>query len=156
MKIFLADDDPLLRAGLRVTLAQDQDIEIIGEASDGLSAVKKTRNCPRPDISLIDLYMPGLSGIEVIRILRKNIPGMKIIMLSSYDDEGNIRDALEAGADGYVMKYADNAELLRIIKSVYKGCRVISPYLFVSNFHQPLTTDNKQLTPPQKSPKRVI
>jgi len=128
IKVFLADDHPLLRAGLRISLSQRNDMELIGEAGDGFSAVEKIRDNP-PDISLIDVDMPGLSGIGVIRILHKSIPQMKILVLSTYNDENYIQNAMAAGADGYVLKSVGIEELERIIKSFHAGKPEISPYL---------------------------
>ncbi len=128
MRIFLADDHPLLRTGLRLSLSQHSDIEISGEASDGFSAVNKIQADP-PDLSLIDVDMPGISGIGAIRILRESLPEMKILVLSSYNDDKYIRDAMRAGADGYVLKSVSTSELVRIIRSFCKGQSIISPYL---------------------------
>ncbi len=128
MRVFLADDHPLLRIGLRLSLSQENDIEIIGEASDGFSAVEKIQADP-PDVSLIDVDMPGISGIGAIRILRKAIPKMKILVLSTYNDEEYIRDAMRAGADGYVLKSVGINELVRIIKCLSEGQPTVSPYL---------------------------
>lgn len=128
MRIFLADDHPLLRTGLRLSLNQYNDIEISGEASDGFSAVDKIQADP-PDLSLIDVDMPGISGIGVIRILRESTPKMKILVLSSYNDEKYIRDAMRAGANGYVLKSVSTSELVRIIRCFCLGQTIISPYL---------------------------
>jgi len=128
IKVFLADDHPLLRAGLRISLGQRNDMELIGEAGDGFSAVEKIRVNP-PDVSLIDVDMPGLSGIGVIRILRKSIPEMKILVLSTYNDDNYIKSAMAAGADGYVLKSVGIEELEKIIKSFHAGKPEISPYL---------------------------
>ncbi len=128
MRIFLADDHPLLRTGLRLSLSQEKDIEIIGEASDGFSAVEKIRADP-PDVALIDVDMPGMSGIGAIRILCKAIPEMKILVLSTYNDETYIRDAMQAGADGYVLKSVGISELVKIIKCFSEGQAIVSPYL---------------------------
>jgi DNA-binding NarL/FixJ family response regulator len=128
MRVFLADDHPLLRMALRLSLAQEQDIEVVGEASDGYSAVAQIQALT-PDIALIDLEMPGLSGIRVIRILRKAIPEIKILMLSTYYREDYIREAMQAGADGYVLKRVGTDELIRIIRGLGTGEEVISPYL---------------------------
>ena len=128
MRIFLADDHPLLRTGLRLSLSQHNDIEISGEASDGFTAVDKIQADP-PDLSLIDVDMPGISGIGAIRILRESIPIMKILVLSSYNDEKFIRDAMRAGADGYVLKSVCTRELVRIIRCFCQGQSIISPYL---------------------------
>lgn len=128
MRVFLADDHPLFRIGLRIALDQETDIQLIGEASDGFSAVEKIRVDP-PDVSLIDVDMPGISGIRVIRMLRKAHPQMKIIVLSTYDDKNYIHGAMQAGADGYVLKCVEVAELVRIMKSFFEGHQVVSPYL---------------------------
>ena len=116
IRIFLADDHPLLRTGLRLSLDQQEGVELIGEAEDGFSAVEKIQANP-PDVSLIDVDMPGLSGIEAIRVLRKSLPQMKIIVLSTYSDDTYIRESMEAGADGYVLKCVGINELVKIIKS---------------------------------------
>ena len=128
MRIFLADDHPLLRTGLRLSLSQHDDIEIIGEASDGFSAVDRIQADP-PDLALIDVDMPGITGIVAIRILRESTPDMKILVLSSYNDDKFIRDAMRAGADGYVLKSVSTSELVRIIRCFCQGQTIISPYL---------------------------
>lgn len=144
MRIFLADDHPLLRTGLRLSLSQQNDIEITGEASDGFSAVDKIQADP-PDLSLIDVDMPGISGIGAIRILRESIPEMKILVLSSYNDEKYIRDAMGAGADGYVLKSVSTSELVRIIRCFCHGQLIISPYLVN------LTLDLKEKEEPEST-----
>jgi len=128
MNIFLADDHPLFRIGLRIALDQEDGLKVIGEASDGFSAVEKIRSNP-PDMSLIDVDMPGISGIRAIRILRKAMPEMKILVLSTYDDEKYINDAMLAGADGYVLKCVEVADLVKIIRSVSEGRQIVSPFL---------------------------
>ncbi len=128
MRIFLADDHPLLRTGLRLSLSQHNDIEISGEASDGFTAVDKIQADP-PDLSLIDVDMPGITGIGAIKILRESFPEMKILILSSYNDEKYIRDAMRAGADGYVLKSVSTNELVRIIRCFCQGQSILSPYL---------------------------
>jgi len=128
IRVFLADDHPLLRIGLRFSLDRQENIEVIGEAGDGFSAVAKIQIDP-PDVSLIDLDMPGLSGIRTIRVLRKSIPQMKILVLSTYNDETYIKDAMKAGADGYVLKSVEVQELVRIMESFCEGKSVLSPYL---------------------------
>ncbi len=128
MNIFLADDHPLFRMGLKIALDQEDEMKVIGEARDGFSAVEKIQSNP-PDLSLIDVDMPGISGIRAIRILRKALPGMKILVLSTYDDEKYIQDAMLAGADGYLLKCVEVAELVRVIRSVCGGQETVSPFL---------------------------
>jgi len=128
IKIFLADDHPLVRMGLRHGLNQKAGFVVIGEAADGFSTVEKIQADP-PDVSLIDVDMPGLSGIGVIRILRKAFSKMKIIVLSTYNDDKYIRESMAAGADGYVLKNVGIDELEKIIKSYYYDEPCFSPYL---------------------------
>ena len=128
IRVFLADDHPLLRIGLRLSFEQRDDIELIGEADEGFSAVEKIQ-ATHPEVSLIDIDMPGLSGIGVIRLLRKSNSQMIILVLSSFNDETYIQEAMAAGADGYVLKCIGVNELGQIIKSFYAGKPMLSPYL---------------------------
>lgn len=126
--VFIADDHPLIRFGLRLSLGQIEGIRIIGEAIDGYSAIEKIRQTP-PDVALLDVDMPGLSGTGAIRILRKSLSAMKIIVLSTYHNEHYIRETMEAGADGYVLKNIDVDGLAAIIKSFANGTSIFSPYM---------------------------
>jgi DNA-binding NarL/FixJ family response regulator len=126
--VFIADDHPLIRLGLRLSLGQIEGIRIIGEAIDGYSAIDKIRQAP-PDVALVDVDMPGLSGTGAIRVLRKTLPDMKIIVLSTYHNENYIRETMEAGADGYVLKNIDVDTLADIIKSFVAGTTIFSPYM---------------------------
>ncbi|MBI5014460.1 MAG: response regulator transcription factor [Deltaproteobacteria bacterium] len=128
IRVFIADDHPLMRLGLRLSLQQIDGIEVIGEASDGFSTVEKIQASP-PDVSLIDVDMPGLSGIGAIRILRRTHREMTILVLSTYNDETYIRKAMDAGADGYVLKAVGSEELAQIIRSFGEGRPKMSPYL---------------------------
>jgi DNA-binding NarL/FixJ family response regulator len=127
-KIFLADDHPLLRTGLRISLSQHPDIDFIGEANDGFKAVEKIKKNP-PDVALIDVDMPGLSGMAAIRILRKHYPDMKLLILSSYSDRQYIEEAMQAGANGYILKSIDISELVDVIRAFARNEQPMSPYL---------------------------
>ncbi|MEZ4601679.1 MAG: response regulator transcription factor [Syntrophotaleaceae bacterium] len=127
-KVFLADDHPLLRTGLRMSLSQQPDIDFIGEASDGFKAVEKIQKNP-PDVALIDVDMPGLSGTAVIRMLRKQYPEMKLLILSSYSDRHYIEEAMQAGANGYILKSIDINELIDVIRAFARNEQPMSPYL---------------------------
>jgi len=128
MRVFLSDDHPLFRIGMRLSFEQEDHIDLIGEASDGYSSVERILSS-NPDVSLIDVDMPGMSGIGVVRILRKAGFQKKIIILSTYNDENYIRDAMDAGADGYVLKCVEVSELIRILRSMYEDKPTVSPYL---------------------------
>jgi len=127
-KVFIADDHPLFRCGLRLSLNQKDNIHIVGEAENGFDTVKKILE-DRPDIALIDVDMPGLSGIGAIRMLKKVIPQLKILVLSAYDDDKYVQDSMAAGADGYVLKSIDVDALTEIIELFCQGKPVLSPYL---------------------------
>ena len=128
LKIVIADDHPLFRCGLRLSLNQSQNLEVIGEAENGFNAVDKIIAL-EPDVSLIDVDMPGLSGIAAIRMLRKALPDLKIMVLSAYDGGQYVRDAMSAGADGYILKSIDVEALIQILILVGRGQPVFSPYL---------------------------
>lgn len=127
-KVFLADDHPLLRTGLRMSLSQHADIDFVGEASDGFKAVEKIKQNP-PDVALIDVDMPGLSGVAAIRLLRKHYPDMKLLILSSYSDRHYIEEAMQAGANGYILKSIDISELVDVIRAFARSEQPMSPYL---------------------------
>lgn len=127
-KVFLADDHPLLRTGLRISLSQHADIDFIGEANDGFKAVEKIKANP-PDVALIDVDMPGLSGMAAIRLLRKHYPDMKLLILSSYSDRHYVEEAMQAGANGYILKSIDINELVDVIRAFARNEQVMSPYL---------------------------
>jgi DNA-binding NarL/FixJ family response regulator len=127
-KVFLADDHPLLRTGLRMSLSQHADIDFIGEANDGFKAVEMIKKNP-PDVALIDVDMPGLSGMAAIRLLRKHYPDMKLLIFSSYSDRHYIEEAMQAGANGYILKSIDISELVDVIRAFAHNEQPMSPYL---------------------------
>ena len=127
-RIFITDDHPLFRCGLRLSLDRKENIEVVGEASNGFEAVEKILQNP-PDVALIDVDMPGLSGIGAIRMLRKSPVNLKILVLSHHEDDRCVHDCIAAGADGYVLKSIDIDALAQIIESLYLGEPLFSPYL---------------------------
>lgn len=127
-RVFIADDHPLFRCGLRMSLDQKAGLEVVGEAGDGFEAVEKIVS-DQPDIVLIDVDMPGLSGIGAIRMLRKALPDLRILVLSHHEDDRCVRDCMAAGADGYVLKSIDVDALSPIIESICHAKPVFSPYL---------------------------
>lgn len=126
--IFLADDHPLLRMGLSLAFQAKDNITVVGEADNGFDAIEKIKTLT-PDVALLDIDMPGLSGTAAIRVLRKIFPDMKILALSTYNDENYIREAMNAGANGYIMKTVDIDNLVEIITSFNEGKEIVSPYL---------------------------
>jgi len=137
IKIFLADDHPLIRTGLRHSLSVRDGFDVVGEASDGYSAIEKISRL-RPDIALIDMDMPGLTGNDVIRFFKKNMSELKLLILSTYSDKKFISEAMRAGADGYILKNVPIDELEKILRELCDGKSCFSPYLIN------LTTEDEQ------------
>lgn len=119
-RVFIADDHAVLRAGLRVLLNAQPDMQVVGEAEDGESAIRQILSL-RPEVALIDVNMPRLDGLEAIRRLKALAPEVKVLVLTMYDDEGYLRRALELGAAGYVLKKAADSELMSAIRAVARG-----------------------------------
>jgi DNA-binding NarL/FixJ family response regulator len=119
-RVLIADDHPLLRAGLRRLLVADPELEVVGEAGTGEDVLRMTAEL-RPDIVLLDISMPGTNGIETTRILKATLPGVLVLFLTMHEEEGMLQEALRAGGDGYVVKRAEEPEILRAIHAVREG-----------------------------------
>jgi DNA-binding NarL/FixJ family response regulator len=126
--IVLADDHRIVRQGLHALLKAEPDFEVVGEAGDGIEALEMVKKL-NPDVVVLDLMMPGLNGLEVARQLSKQTPRVKIIILSMYDDEGFVLEALSNGASAYVLKDKGSSELIRAVREVRDGHRYLSPPL---------------------------
>jgi len=117
MKLLIVDDDQLIRKSLEISLKREADITIIGSAKDGAEAADICKTT-EPDVILMDINMPGVDGIAATRLIKKNHPDVKIMMLTTFDDRPNIQQALAAGADGYLVKtdkISDIAGKLRVL-----------------------------------------
>jgi two-component system, NarL family, response regulator NreC len=125
VKVLLADDHPIVRQGLRNLLTSEKDFKVVGEASDGLEALAMV-NSLRPDVLVVDLMMPLLNGLEVIRRAKHDQPDLRIIVLSMQNADAYIVDALKLGASGYVLKDTGPAELIQAIRDVVTGQRYLS------------------------------
>lgn len=126
LRVLLADDHTLVRAGLRKLLESMPDLEVVGEASDGLALLTLTAEL-RPNLVLIDISMPGLNGLEATTRLRKECPDTKVIILSMHQSEEYVRQALRQGASGYLLKDSAPLELDMAIKAVCRGETYLSP-----------------------------
>ena len=118
--MLVADDHPVVRKGLQTCLAKQGKLKIVGEAADGDEALRKARELS-PDVVLMDISMPGMNGLAVTEVLRKEAPDMKVLILSVHSNKEYIFRVIQAGAHGYVSKEAPPEELLRAIESVYEG-----------------------------------
>lgn len=124
--ILIADDHRVVREGLRNLLAQESDLEVVGEASDGLEVVEAARSL-NPDVIIMDIAMPGLNGIEATRQIVARDPAVRVVALSMYADRRFVSQILRAGAMGYVLKEAAFEELARAIRTVVGGKPFLSP-----------------------------
>ena len=125
MTIVLADDHHVVRQGLRALLEAEPDFRIIGEAGDGLEAVELVENL-QPDVLVLDVMMPGLNGLEVTRKVSRDSPQTRVVILSMYDNEGYVVEALRNGAAGYVLKESTAANLVQAVREVAAGRRYLS------------------------------
>jgi DNA-binding NarL/FixJ family response regulator len=124
--ILCVDDHPLVRKGIAAILANEKDMKLIAEAGSGAEAVEAFRKF-HPDVTLMDLRMPGVDGIEATKEIRKIDPEAKIIALTSYDGDQEIYRALEAGVRGYILKESVHTEIVRAIRVVHSGKRLMPP-----------------------------
>lgn len=120
MRILIADDHAILRSGLRLLIENQPQMEVVGEAGTGVEALAQARQL-RPDLILLDLNMPEMDGLAAIPKLRKEAPASKILILTMHDDASHLRQALDAGASGYVLKKAVDQELIMAIRAVRRG-----------------------------------
>ncbi|PYQ54603.1 MAG: DNA-binding response regulator [Acidobacteria bacterium] len=126
IRILLADDHPVVRDGLAAMLGTQPDFQVIGEAGTGAEAVAEAARL-RPDVVLMDLEMPSLDGIEAIRRLRAADPAVQVVVLTAFDTDERILGALQAGAQGYLLKGAPRAEIFAAIRAVSAGGALIPP-----------------------------
>ena len=124
--MLIADDHTLVRDGIRSMLTLVSNVEVIGEATNGREAVEKTKQLA-PDVILMDLAMPIMSGLDAIRRIRREFPGTKVLALTQYDDSEYVVPVIEAGARGFVTKMAAFSELATAIQAVYNGDSFLSP-----------------------------
>ena len=128
IRVLIVDDHAVVRSGLRLLLDAEPDIEVVGEAGDVRAAVFEARSA-KPDVVLMDVVMPGQSGIEGIPAVLKDAPDAKVLLLSMQDDPRYVREAFGAGAAGYVLKEAADTELVAAVREVARGARYVHPAL---------------------------
>ncbi|KJS88231.1 MAG: hypothetical protein JM58_01735 [Peptococcaceae bacterium BICA1-8] len=128
MKILVADDHAVLRSGLKMMLNTQKDMEVIGEAATGEESLHLCQEL-NPDVLLLDLNMPGTSGIEIIPKLKDNVQNTKILVLTMHDEESYLKDVLKMGGHGYILKKAADTALLSAIRAVYRDEIYIDPFM---------------------------
>lgn len=125
IRVLVVDDHPLLREGLTATLRKQPDLEVVGEATDGVAAVEQF-DALNPDVTLMDIQMPQMGGIEAIERIREIDPTAAIVVLTTYPGDSQAMRALKAGASGYLLKSCIRKDLLQTIRAVHAGERAIS------------------------------
>ena len=130
IEVVIADDHPLSREGVRQFLEMEGDIEVVGEAADGLELLSLIeRQSPGPDVALVDARMPRMDGVEATKKIRARFPNVRVIILSAFDDRELVFSAVEAGARGYILKDRDADLLIEAVRSVVSGQFVVDPKL---------------------------
>lgn len=125
VKVFIADDHPVVLEGLRVLIETEDDLRVVGSAADGRGAVRKVKEtCP--DVVIMDISMPGQNGIEATRQIREETPASRVIILSMHASREHVCRALQAGAQGYVEKGSVGREVVKAVREVYAGRRYLS------------------------------
>jgi len=147
-KVLIADDHQLFREGLVNLLSSAPDVEVIAEAEDGKDATEKAKKL-KPDILLIDIGMPHMNGIEATRVLKKDMPELKIIAVSMHSDRQFVKGILEAGADGYLLKNCTYRQLIDAIESVKSGKKYLSDditEMIIKGYLDPNETETESYT----------
>ena len=125
LRILVADDHGIVRSGLKMLIDRHDGMSVVAEAGDGVDAVAAAQRS-RPDVAILDVAMPRMTGIQAAREIRAHCPGTAVLLLSMHDDERYVHDALRAGAAGYVLKRQADAELIEAVHSVAAGGRFVS------------------------------
>lgn len=126
IKVLIVDDHRVVREGLSAILKSKENIQVLGEAQDGQEAVEKARSL-LPDVILMDVSMPKMTGVEATRIIKREFPHIGIIALTMYEEQQYIFDLVRAGATGYLLKDSDSDQIVKAIQSVYRGDSLIHP-----------------------------
>ena len=126
IRVLIVDDHEIVRQGIRAILGESEDIEVVGEASDGLAAIQQVE-LTKPDVILMDLIMPNMDGVEAIRRITNQQPEVRILVITTYSGDDMVFPAIKAGADGYLLKDAGAGQLVQAIRQVHSGEPSLNP-----------------------------
>jgi two-component system response regulator NreC len=146
IRILIADDHAVVRTGLRALLGTDPDLEFVGEAGDGAETLHLVETL-QPDLVLLDITMPPDNGIEIARRIKEEHPEVLVLFLTMHEDEALLHEALRAGAAGYVIKRAEEAEILQAIHTVSEGDLYVHPSMTRALLHQTVTSEQRRGAP---------
>jgi DNA-binding NarL/FixJ family response regulator len=155
IRILIADDHAVVRSGLRALLRADPEVEVIGEAEDGVETLRLVETL-RPDTVLLDVTMPPDNGIETAKRLKAKHPEVAVLFLTMHEDESLLHEALRAGAAGYVIKRAEEAEILQAIHAASRGDIYVHPAMTQALLHQAVTTEHRRGSPPETLTRREL
>jgi two-component system nitrate/nitrite response regulator NarL len=157
IRILIIDDHTLLRSGIKLALQRHAElVEVVGEAGDGLEGIKRAKQL-KPDLILLDLHMPGIGGLDVLRTLKEDVPETQVIMLTVSENAEDLLETLRAGARGYLLKNIDTGFLLESIQRAARGESVMSPLIaqkFADSLRD-LTKNNNEVATPETVPAKL-
>jgi DNA-binding NarL/FixJ family response regulator len=125
IRVLIADDHGIVRSGLRMLIERQNDMQVVAEADDGIAALESTQ-AERPDVAVLDVSMPRMTGLQAAREIRSHVPDTRVLLLSMHDDERYFLEGLEAGAAGYVLKRAADTDLIGAVRTVAGGRTFLS------------------------------
>jgi DNA-binding NarL/FixJ family response regulator len=158
MRVLIADDHGIVRSGLRLLLERQPDIEVIAEAADGAEA-REVAVRERPDLAILDVKMPKLTGLQATRAIRAHAPEVAVLILSMHDDERYLFEALKAGASGYVLKTQADTDLLAAIRSIERGEPFLTPKaqrLLIEDVLERGSASEEKLTPREEEIVKLV
>ena len=144
IRVLLVDDHTLFRSGIKSLLQRSDEFEVVDEAGDGLEGIKRARS-HKPDVVLLDLHMPGISGLEAVKVIAEELPEVRVLMLTVSEDAQDLMDALRGGACGYLLKNIETDALLDAIRRAASGESVVSPQMtaqLIQGVRNPIKTSN--------------